>query len=71
MERTSQLLSLLTARADTNHDGHLTIMKFTTNWRVGFGTVSDRDDIGKLAEGSTFEDAAGKVLANPTLYKVF
>ena len=39
-------------------DGHLTIMKFTTNWRVDFG--AQRDD---TAEISTIEEmGVGKTL---------
>jgi hypothetical protein len=44
-------------------DGHLTIMKFTTNWRIGFGTPIDRTDIDALAPGITFAEAARAALA--------
>jgi hypothetical protein len=45
--------------------GHFRIMKFTTNWRVCFGTVEWREDIEKMPVGKTFAEAAQKVLANP------
>ena len=31
---------LLKAYADKYYDGHFTVMKFTTNYRVAFGTIS-------------------------------
>lgn len=48
----------LVTLAGDHFDGHLTIMKFTTNWRVGFVTPSDRDEIEKMPAGSTFAEAA-------------
>ena len=38
-------------------------MKFTTNWRVGFGTPVSRCDIDQMWEGETFADAARSALA--------
>ena len=35
---TEELLKRLVDIANERFDGHLTIMKFSTNWRVGFGT---------------------------------
>ena len=58
----SELMSMLVKYADYQHDGHLTVMKFTTNWRVGFGTPYDREDIERLAVGSTFAEAAKAAL---------
>ncbi len=52
------VMQQLVARAKQVADGHLTIMKFTTNWRVGFGTVTDYIEISELPVGSTFEEAA-------------
>ncbi|MGV8838798.1 MAG: hypothetical protein ACWA6X_00690 [Bauldia sp.] len=49
--------------AERRFDGHLTILKFTTNWRVGFTTPSDRDDYSEMAVGVTFLEAARKALA--------
>jgi hypothetical protein len=31
-----ELLAQLQRKADEHRDGHLTICKFTTNWRIGF-----------------------------------
>jgi hypothetical protein len=59
-----ELLASLIERANNNHDGHLTIMKFTTNWRVGFFTPNDRGDIKCLAGvGQTFSEAANSALS--------
>ncbi len=56
-------------RTAESFDGHLTIMKFTTNWRVGFGTprydCGDPDDISHMPMGKTFEEAARAALDNP------
>ena len=35
---TEDILQRLIDTADERFDGHVTIMKFTTTWRVGFGT---------------------------------
>jgi hypothetical protein len=50
-------LKMLETIARQKSDGHLTIMKFTTNWRAGFITPESRDDISGLAEGATMEEA--------------
>ena len=51
------------AIADNNFGGHFTVMKFTTNWRVGFGTPASRCDIDQMWEGKTFASAAQAALA--------
>jgi hypothetical protein len=56
------MFELLQQIADKRFDGHLTIMKFTTNWRVGFITAENRCLIQKLSEGKTFEEAAIKAI---------
>jgi hypothetical protein len=38
-------------------------MRFTTNWRVGFGTPHDYADIAAMAVGRTFAEAAQNALA--------
>ncbi len=48
--------------ANKNCGGHFTIMKFATEWRVGFGTPMDRHEIDQMWEGKTFEDAARRAL---------
>ena len=54
---------LLTRLQTVAGEGHLTIMKFTTNWRVGFGTPASRCDIDQMWEGVTFAEAAEAALA--------
>ena len=44
------LLKILEAEACREHDGHYTIMRFTTHFKVGFGTP---DEIRKEAERIT------------------
>jgi hypothetical protein len=46
-------------------DGHLTIMKFTTNWRVGLVTVESRYEIEALPGGTMFREAARAALEKP------
>ena len=54
---TGQLIRELSEIADKRSDGHFTVMRFTTNWRVGFYTPSDRDDIDDMCVGKTLEEA--------------
>src|ERR1700733_2628905 len=56
------LLTALLEKADKSFDGHLTVMKFTTNWRVSFTTPSDRDYIDDMSIGKTFPEAAQRAL---------
>jgi hypothetical protein len=46
-----ELFKALVEMADIKFDGHLTVTKFTTNWRVSFLTPGDRDDIHDMHEG--------------------
>jgi hypothetical protein len=66
---TEELLKRLVDIANERFDGHVTIMKFTANWRVGFGTpsqvYSNRADDVDMMEGKTLEEASTKALANP------
>jgi hypothetical protein len=50
--------------ANQKSDGHLTIMKFTTNWWVAFETVDDRHDIPAMDVGQTFSEAARNALTS-------
>lgn len=49
--------------ANEHFDGHYTVMKFTTNYRVAFGTLMAvgyddlRSQIGNMPEGETLEAA--------------
>jgi len=56
------LLRRLIAKADASADGHLTTMKFTTNWRVGFGTPANQEDVYRMPQGATFREAAEAAL---------
>lgn len=58
-----ELFAALVEKANKTFDGHLTIMKFTTNWRIGFQTPNHREDIDGLTAGATFAEAAQKALA--------
>lgn len=51
------LLKQLEGCANLKGDGHYTIMKFTTNYRVAIGTVESRDEIEKMSVGTTLQDA--------------
>jgi hypothetical protein len=57
-----QLLLRLEAVAKEKFDGHFTIMRFTTNWRVGFHQPVDRDQTERMPEGATFREAAIRAL---------
>lgn len=48
--------------ANACFDGHFTLMKFTTNWRCCFGTPNLREDIDRMAEGKTAQEAVLKAL---------
>ena len=61
-EQQMALLYKLVDIAAEISDGHVTIMKFTTHWRVGFFTPGDRFDIDGLCEGNTFEEAAERAI---------
>lgn len=45
-------------------DGHFTIMKFTTNYRVSFNTPDGREDINEMAEGETLHEAMRNAIAS-------
>ncbi|ANN59762.1 hypothetical protein A9174_25625 [Mesorhizobium loti NZP2037] len=65
-----KLMERLVKVAEGAFDGHLSILKFTTNWRVSFETPSRREDIDAMAVGVTFKEAALTLLnriqfANP------
>lgn len=59
-----ETMTQLVKAANTQFDGHLAILKFTTNWRVGFVTPDGRDDINAMHVGETFDEAATKALLN-------
>lgn len=54
----AELMWRLERVARERYDGHFTVMRFTTNWRVMFRTPNDRDDIDCASVGKTFASAA-------------
>jgi hypothetical protein len=64
MANDRDLMAELERVAAEEFDGHLTVMRFTTNWRVGFGTPMARCDVTAMPAGATFEEAAEKALAS-------
>lgn len=58
-----QLFQILQLVARKRSDGHVTIMRFTTNWRVGFDTPNDLYAPNVMHSGKTFAEAAIKALA--------
>ena len=64
------MMARLIERANRDHDGHVTILKFTTNWRVGSGTIlEDRNAIARMPEGKTFAEAARRPLHHHSLLR--
>ena len=55
-------LRKLINKAEKASDGHLTILKFTTNWKVGFGTPYNRTDIDNMATGKTLLEAMNNLM---------
>ena len=51
------VLNALVSECETLSDGHLTLMKFTTNYRASFSTPTSREDIEKMSVGYTKEEA--------------
>ena len=58
----SDAISRLEAVAKEIADGHFTVMRFTTNWRVSFGTPGNRYDISKMFVATTLEEAVEKAI---------
>lgn len=57
------LLARVQEVANSKFDGHMTILKFTSNWRVGFVTPTAREEVSALAVGKTFAEAASNALS--------
>ena len=77
MQKKISYLDLFKEIANDQFDGHYTIMKFTTNYRVAFGTLhaNDYDELREviqgMAEGKTLEEACKKcVEASTSLYNI-
>ena len=77
MQEKINYLDMFKVIADKQFDGHYTIMKFTTNYRVAFGTLhaNDYDElrevIQEMAEGKTLEEACKRCVEESTsLYNI-
>ena len=77
MQKKISYLDLFKEIANEQFDGHYTVMKFTTNYRVAFGTLhaNDYDELREvihgMAEGKTLEEACKKcVEASTSLYNI-
>jgi len=55
-------LSRLEEKAKEVADGHYTIMKFTTGYKVMIGTPEGREDIRNIKSSKTLEEAVEEVL---------
>jgi hypothetical protein len=62
MSELNSLIQELTKISDMYFDGHFTIIRFTTNWRVGFTVPESREDIEKMAAGETLKQAIDRCL---------
>ena len=60
---TLAMLSALSAAARRVSDGHFTVMRFTTEYRVCLGTPEDRDDVEKMFCAETMPGAISLCLA--------
>ena len=77
MQKKITYLDLFKEIANEQFDGHYTIMKFTTNYRVVFGTLhaNDYDELREviqgMAEGKTLEEACKRCVEEGTsLYNI-
>ena len=77
MQKKVSYLDLFKEIANEQFDGHYTVMKFTTNYRVAFGTIMAndycelREVIQEMAEGKTLEGACKKCVEEGTsLYNI-
>lgn len=62
-------LELLTRLAEAGADGHFTILKFTTNWRVALKTPNlytgdGSEEIQRWATGQTLDEAITNLLVS-------
>ena len=62
-KETKDLMNKLVRLANTERDGHMTIMKFTTHWKVMLGTPElNYDEVRKLRPEKTLKEAIIKVM---------
>jgi len=62
-----ELLAQLEDHANFKYDGHYTIFRFTTNFKVFFGTITERDEIDKIQGYTTLKSAIVNCLLNEGL----
>lgn len=60
-----ELLNKVTDYANEYFDGHFTLMKFTTNWRACYGTVTSREEVSQMVEGRSQSEALASLLGDP------
>jgi hypothetical protein len=65
---TTTLIKIAEAIANEHHSGHLTILKFTTEWKVAFGTITEREEIADLIGYTSINDALHNLIQSE-LYK--
>lgn len=51
------MLMTLELLAKEHSDGHLTVMRFTSGWRISLSTPSSREHIQTMIHGETFDEA--------------
>lgn len=49
-------------------DGHFTLCRYTSNWRAGFLSISERFDHDHMAAGNTPEEAMTKAIERRVTY---
>lgn len=59
-----KLLEQLEERAIKYYGGNYTILRFTTNWKVVFGTVNEREQIDELEGFRSLKEAIVNCLLN-------
>jgi hypothetical protein len=64
-----ELIDLLEAKASSRSDGHITLMKFGSGWKVFFGTpvldMRGRDQVGDQINHGDIRTAVISLLNNP------
>jgi hypothetical protein len=70
MNSLEKLINLAEKIASEKTDGHITMLKFTTGWKVFLGTPNldygeERDKVSKLQSYSTLEVALEQFIINP------
>ena len=62
-----ELLAQLEDHANFKYDGHYTIFRFTTNYKVFFGTITEIEDIENIIGYPTLKSAIVNCLLNEGL----